>query len=456
MPWSHYAPLCQPAYHGDNGGATSPGVTATTITVTYREAATAEEQALYSMVAPSVVGTNASVIHTMQAYIDEFNRTFELYGRKVVLKPFQGRGDFLKEDLGFGQEQAQADAVTARSLGAFADVSIIGSTQLYDQSLAASHVIAIGAISMPADWFASYAPYEYSPWADCTREAATAAIVIGKSMAGMDAIYAGDPGLRSQVRRFGVVYPQVPVYSGCAKQAVSDLATRYGVHIAPNDVVAVSVNLSSVAEQAATIIDRFKSDGVTSILCACDPLSPIYLTQAADQQNYHPEWFSFSFGDAFGRLPAQDQWDHAVSGGLPSQPLSEEEAYRAFKMADPNGTPDPSFYYIYAPLLLLFDGLQAAGPDLTPQSFAAGIASLPESTPGGMYGEWVFGKHVYDPPDSFGMQWWDPFAPSPVDGKPGTWLPCNGGATYLASNGATGLPDHRQMQCFGDSGRPSG
>ena len=33
VPWSLYAPYCVPAWHGNNGGATAPGVTATTINV---------------------------------------------------------------------------------------------------------------------------------------------------------------------------------------------------------------------------------------------------------------------------------------------------------------------------------------------------------------------------------------------------------------------------------------
>ncbi len=36
VPWSAYAPWCEPAYHGNNGGATAPGMTGNTITLTYR------------------------------------------------------------------------------------------------------------------------------------------------------------------------------------------------------------------------------------------------------------------------------------------------------------------------------------------------------------------------------------------------------------------------------------
>ena len=56
--WSAYAPACQPKWSGNNGGATSSGVTGTTITLTYRDAAAALMQEIYAVEPKSVVGTN--------------------------------------------------------------------------------------------------------------------------------------------------------------------------------------------------------------------------------------------------------------------------------------------------------------------------------------------------------------------------------------------------------------
>ncbi len=450
LPWSHYAPICIPKWTGNNGGATAPGVTAKTITITYRYAVSPSEQELYSLVAPSVVGTNAGTIQAMQAYIKIFNKYFELYGRKVVLKPFTGKGDFLKEDMGEDAAQAEADAATAKSLGAFADVSILASTQLYDQYLAHEHIIAIGATLMRQSWFKQYAPYEYSPSAPCGELSAGAANFIGRAMAGMPAIYAGNKSMQTETRKFGILYPSNPQYTYCAQQAVKTLESVYHVHPV---VVAYSIDVATLASEAASIMDKMKADGVTTIMCACDPVSPILLTQDANAMKYYPEWFWFDIGNAFARLMNQAEWAHALGGGIPTPPLNQQGAYKAFEMADPGVTPSPTFSAVYEPLLLLFDGLQAAGPDLTPQTFEKGFFKLPPSLPGGMFGYWKFGHDVFAPVSSDGIVWWSPTAISPVSGKKGAWLPCNNGKQFAELAGvAPGLslpPAHQQLQCFG-------
>jgi len=446
VPWSKYAPWCQPAFHGNNGGSTSPGVTATTITLTYREAVTAAEEELGATFAPSLIGTNAEAIATMRAYISVFNKYFELYGRHVVLKPFVGKGDFLAEDQGEDQSEADADAAHAKSLGAFADISLLASTPPYDDALANDGVISIGGTASSLAELQAHAPYEYTPGPDCEKAATAAAAVIGRSMAHLPAIFAGDPAMRTRIRTFGLIAPDNPMYQGCAKTTVEILKDRYHVVLARQ--VYYSFDLADLANQAANAIAQLKAAGVTSVLCACDPLTPIYLTEDANQQDYHPEWFALGFGDAFSRLPAQNQWSHAVSGGLANVPRHEQEAYKVYRMAVPKGKIIPTYASIYEPLLLFFDALQAAGPDLTPENFEKGFWSLPPSLPGGQFGEWTFGPGSFDPAASFQMLWWDPHARSVQDGDLGTWEPCNGGASYLYANYAASLPMGKQLQCF--------
>jgi hypothetical protein len=130
-------------------------------------------------------------------------------------------------------------------------------------------------------------------------------------------------------------------------------------------------------------------------------------------------------------------------------PVAQQEAVTAYRLAvgDPTAEPPPAYQYVYEPLLLLFDALQAAGPDLTPETFAAGLDSLPPSLPGGELGPWSFGPGTVDPAAGFQLLRWDASAISPVDDRPGTGLPCNGGVVVSFADPAASLPDHRQLSC---------
>ncbi len=449
VPWSRYAPICEPAWHGSNGGSTYPGVTKTTITITYRYAVSAAEKVLYSLVAPSVVGTNSGTIAAMEGYIKLFNKTFELYGRHVVLKHFVGKGDFLKEDEGQDAPQAQADAVTAKQLGSFADVSLLGSTPLYDQDLAKEGIISIGATAMPQSWLEQYAPYAYSPGASCNELAKGGAEFIGRSMAGMPAIYAGSPSLTSQIRKFGLIYPDVAEYQACAQTFEKDLKTEYHLNV---KVAAYTLNIGELETETTSIIAQMKADHVTTLICACDPVSPILLSEAAVSQNYYPEWFSFDIGNGFARLPEPSEWKHAIGAGAQDIPNSELGAYKAWQLAEP-GTqpPTPTFAAVYENVLLLFDALQAAGPNLNPTTFEKGFFSLPQSEPGGEFGEWLFGRNVFAPTASTGVVKWSPTAISAASGKRGAWLACNGGKQYGIRGDLNLPPDHVQLNCPGAS-----
>jgi hypothetical protein len=450
VPWSKYAPICEPAWHGNNGGATAPGVTATTITLTYREAESAEEKALLSFVGQSTVGTNREAIETMEAYIRLFNRTFELYGRHVVLKPFKGKGDFLEEDEGKDIAAAQADAATAKKLGAFADISLLASTEPYDEALAHEGVIAIGAPFMSQSFFERYAPYEYTTSPTCNDVAEASATLIGHMMAGMKAIYAGSARLRAKTRVFGLLYPDNPQYVACGRQFLEELNQLAKVR--PARVIAYSFDIADLEQEATNAISQFKAAGVTTVLCACDPVTPIFLTAAANQQHYYPEWFTTDWGDGFARLPAQNQWAHAMTGGIANRPLRDQEAYKAFFMGAPKGAqPIPTFSSVYEPLLLFFDALQAAGPYLTPETFEKGMDSLPPSLPGGMFGSWIFGNNKFSPSADTQILWWNPKAIVRHNHSvnKGQWQACNNGAFYGIAKGDAPLPKHRQLQCFG-------
>jgi hypothetical protein len=447
--WSKYAPVCQPAFSGSNGGATTAGVTATTITISTRNAVPPAIVAALGTIGRSIVGTKAQTLAAMQEYVDIFNREFELYGRRVVLKPFDGRGSFATEQAGGGQAQAQQDADRAKSLGAFADVSTISETAPYAQALAQNRLISMGAPYVSSSFLEQNAPYAFTPGPNCSKLSSISTTVIGRGLGRMPAIFAGDPSLRSRPRRIGVAFPSSATYQACDGSIVSDLKDRYHVDVGP--VIRYPFTTVGDSADAPNMVAQFKSAGVTTVFCGCDPATIIYLTAAARRQDYRPEWVNINTSDPYNRLADQAQWSHSLAGGHVPQAAAVDEAQVAFRLAGGRGSLVSSYASIYEPLLLLFDALQAAGPNLTPSSFEQGFASLPTSLPGGMYGQWRFGQGTHDASSSFQVESWNPRAISPADGKAGAYQACNGGQEY-ADVGPPELPANRQLDCFG---RPS-
>ena len=441
VPWSQYAPYCMPAWHGNNGGATSQGVTAKTITVTATIAMSSGLCPVVSSMFGPIVGTPALFRHTIEAYVSLFNRTFELYGRKVVVKFLNGTGCFISELLGQDQSNAEVDAQAAASQNAFADTSVLFSTPPYDTALARHHVIAIGGEYQPHSWFAANAPYEYSTLASCTKFVTGAIDAINSTMAGMPAIYAGSRSLRSRTRRFGIIYPNAVTILPCAKQAIAMLKAAGHPAAATFDY---SFDVGSLAGQAPAIMSDFKSKGVTTVICACDPITPSALTAAAVAQDYYPEWLTLNFGNSITRgimtsAAAKVEWAHDATIYTQSVPPQDSEYALAYKMATGHAlqgmTATIQAQAIYPDILFLFDGLQQAGPGLTPASFQRGVWSLPPSVQDASMGGWSFGPGHYTTPSDFQIVYWSNKAKGPVTGLPGTFIACNGGAFYSYEGG---------------------
>jgi len=447
VPWSYYAPICVPAWHGNNGGATAPGVTGSTITITYREASSAELSALYSLVPAGVIGTNQEAVQTMQAYIKTFNREFELYGRHVVLKAFVGMGDFVQELNGQDQQDADEDALTAKALGAFADSSVFDSTPVYTQALADQHVIGLTIFGGPNQVFEQASPYLYTSGTVCSQGNAETEQLVRRVLDITPSSFAGDPSLNGKMRVFGMIVTGTAQTEHCEYQVISDLKSKYGITMMPP--INLSLDGSNLIAKAGAAIGQLKAAGVTTVLCSsCDFFTPVFLTKAADAEDYHPEWIQTDFLDALTALQSPTQLSGTRGFGTQVPPQQTTEAYKAFELGASPGTQIvPSFSSFYAPLLMFFDALQAAGPDLTPRTFQQAFRRLPPSLPGGMYGNWAFSAGSFDPHASYGLVHWSSTELSAIDGQPGAWVNCNNGRQYNYSGLPPQLPIGDPVDC---------
>ena len=449
LPGSDYGPCKSDPSDADNGGSTAPGVTEDTVAVTFRVSNPAQLAALEALAGDALAslgGDQDATVSDLENLVAYFNENFELHGRQVVLDVFEGQGEFLAEFQGDGVQGAQIDAARARDLGAFADVSLATMTQPYAEALAAEQIVLVGPVFMSEEWYEERAPYAYGgAWPVGTDVGEFAGNVACEQLAGRPAEHGGSD-VSGQPRTFGVVHPENPEYVKIAEAFESTLSSC-GESV--GRTLSYAIDLASAQQNSVSAMAQLKDAGVTTVVCFCDSVYPSFLTQAADQQQYEPEWLVQRWPDPWGRLAAQDQWSHAMELGGQTQPLDATEVGTAVDAAtDGAGAESPeSVGLVYQQLLVLFSALQQAGPELTAESFAQGLFELP-ATESGVFGPWSPGQGVYNLNTSFQLGWWSPEDQSALDGTPGSVQNCGEGTWLRFDDPESMASDGTQPGCF--------
>jgi hypothetical protein len=439
-----YSPPCI-SFSGNNGGATSPGVSASQINVTYRITSDSEsfQQTLASLGGANIVDTTADIERTINALATYFNTHFQFYGRKLNIEFFNGQGSITNELLGSGQQQADADAVTsAQQLHAFAELN--GASEPYGVALSQQHVVNFGVPYLSASFMAQYAPYMWSLDTESNDVVSATSELYLKSMAAGNADYAGG-SLQGKPRKVAIIAPSDPWYQTAAQSAVQEAAAA-GHPIADN--IQYQLNLSTLSSQAATVISQLQNDGITTVFCGCDPVFPVYLTSRAAEQGYTPEWVvagvALTDQDIVGQLFQQSEWSHAfgVSFNGATLPKQQTFGYAAYKQVSPSTEPANAVDIIYAQMYEMAIGIQMAGPDLTPQTFENGMRAYPGSqagAPNALYGTWGFPAGHFTPQEDWTFIYWNPNLTSPYNDKQGAYV-FSKTRTKIGSYGGGPLP----------------
>ncbi|HUI05001.1 MAG TPA: hypothetical protein VLZ77_15785 [Acidimicrobiales bacterium] len=446
VPGDPYSPPCI-AFSGSDGGATSQGVTGSTINVSYRVTSdgTSFQQQLAALGGAQFADTQADINRTILGLQDYFNKNFQFYGRKLNIQFFNGHGSITNELLGQGQQQADADAVTAgQQMHAFAELN--GVTEPYDDALAQQHVLAFGAPYLSANWMGQRAPYEWSVATEC-NDVATTASEFGTKMLGTlsghtSAAYAGG-SLKGQPRKYAIIAPDNPWYQDCANAAAA-YGNAHGTPI--TDDVQYQLDLSTLSSQAASVVSKLANDGITTVYCGCDPIFPIYLTSRAHEQGYYPEWVvvgvALTDTDIVGQLFDQSEWQHGfgVSYAGPTLPKAATLGYAAYKSVR-SDEPANEVNLIYEQMYQMAIGIEMAGPDLTPQTFQTGMRAYPGSVANASnaeFGTWKFPAGHYSPQVDSTIIYWNPTKTSPYNGKQGAYVVAS--PRYQAGQYPTGPP----------------
>jgi hypothetical protein len=476
-------PPCLPVFHGQNGGATMTGVTSTTVNfVTFQ--IKGDPQVNSILATQGLAATNEQWCEGQQAFGNEIQKRWELFGRKLVSLdgPGANKGSVGQSPCHFPYFQSQcttspadepcyrAEAKVIASMKPAAVLAEVVDTAFYDE-LSKNHIVVIagGGNAGSLATYVQSAPYYYGVFMDGTRQAMFDAEYWCKKLNNKPASHAGAdvmtarnwgpaPGV-APTRKLAVAFPQ---NSGDTSNKVSvDLFVKLlsggpgSMCKTPGGVLEFpySQDINTAQQQSQTGTNSFIQNHITTVMCWCDLIAPVLLTQTAKANGYFPEHFLAGEGlmdvDQVARLYDPSEWAHAfgVSDQAEMPPFAQSDATKAWQDVGNPGQPDVTENL---PLLMyefLGNAFMEAGPSPTPALIHQGLVAL------GTNGGWA---KLHDPHI---MQWgldqqspwtfaedarevyWSQSRTSPADGKPGSYCPVAAGRRYNLGEFATGDPD---------------
>jgi len=370
------SPPCVRYWKGDNGGATSFGVTRDEIRIAV----------------PHGQGFETPR-DDENAIADFFNTHFEFYGRKIRLEQFYVTGDTFAEPK---PTDMIADARYVHSpLKAFASLQYLdrkGAEMPFYDELSRLKIVSVqggGMLSTEAH-LRAHAPYEWSFGTATDVMFANIGQFTCAQLAGNPAKYGGpyNWSAGTPTRTFGVLSTITPDGS---EADVSPLVNALrACNVKPT---VIHANQAQQASDAVNPIVQLSQAHVSTVMCICDGGSLRNFLTAAEAQGYDPEWEVSSYlGDALDNTPNQtppDQAQHLIGLSFNNKylPNAQMPWYTAMRQGDPNasiptGTTGYQVDNFYEALLLVASGIQQAGPHLTPATFQAGLQRAVFPDPG--------------------------------------------------------------------------
>ncbi len=211
-------PPCVEEFTGDNGGATTAGVTASTIKLGYYIAK--PDPTLDGVLAQA--GAYDPPDKTAQAikdYTEIYAGTYQLYGRKIQLVRIDGSG------ASADSVQARADADRAAAAGVFAVIGGPQQTKAFSDELAQKKILCVGTCitSQPQKYYEDNQPYIWPTGPSPDQTSTMITTFIKNQLAGKPAKWAG-PQLVGKPRTFTMLTYDTP--DNQYKSAWDDLETK--------------------------------------------------------------------------------------------------------------------------------------------------------------------------------------------------------------------------------------
>jgi hypothetical protein len=310
-------------------------------------------------------------------------------------------------------------------------------------------IISLGGPNQDISFYSGRRPYRWDVFPSGSEGADQVAEYYCKKMAAGSATNAGtlihtSIGGRNTPRKLGVIIPDNGNGASTPNAArVKALVERCSGKDVP--VFTYQSDINRAAEQTRVTVAGLIAAKVTTVVCMCDAIAPVFLTSGMTQNSYFPEHLlpgaNLLDYDVLGRLYDPVQWAHAFGPSQLVKPIPHEQsdASKIWRAAGNQGLPCSSCNLITGYWTLIGTMLQEAGPTLNPLTVERGLA-------GAQYrrGGWAeskgnpsvylikFGPNDYNAISDFREVYWDSGARSGVDGRSGAYVDMNGGRRYEA------------------------
>jgi hypothetical protein len=376
------------------------------------------------------------------AAVKFINERYELYGRKITVKRVTGDCPLTPPDPA---KSRQAAAEVAK-MNPFLVIHYAAGPETHDVWSRAG-IISLGAPNLDASFYKGRRPFRWDVFPSGTEGADTVAEYYCTKLAKGTATHAGQVihptiGGRNTPRKLGVIIPDNGNGASTPNAVrVKDLVKRCSGQDVP--VFTYQSDINRAAEQTRVTVAGLINAKVTTVVCMCDAIAPVFLTGGMTQNSYFPENLLPAANlldyDALGRLYDPAQWAHAFG---PSQltspmPFEQSDATRIWRAAGNKGQPCASCNLITGYLTMIGTMLQEAGPALNPLTVERGMAGAQYRRGGwadtkGNPGIYLikFGPGDYNAISDFREVYWDAGATSKIDGKRGAYVDVNGGRRY--------------------------
>lgn len=467
-----YMPACVPVWSGNNGGATMPGVTGTEIKVVY-VVAQANPEVNAILARENLAASADEICAGIQAWVTYLNKRYDFYGRKIVSMDGPGTNsgsknpDQSKCHYPYFQSQCSLTPPDEKCYRAEADtiakmhpaIAFFTGDGAIVYRLAQDHIVTATGNLAPDSYYQQLKPYLYGI-TNGSVQARLFAEYWCKKLADKPVQYGGtapgdvqdpdsNPTTPPPIRKLGISYYLNPADHTAEEDAKELLGLVTGGMCGKKGdafMISYTSDITTAQQQTNTYIAEMKKNGATDATCFCDPIAPVFSSKGMEEQNYHPENVGTGSGlldyDVLAQLYDQDVWRHTfgLSNIGNSLPFEQSDAVKAWHDVGNSGDPDKTenlgfTYWEFIGMLLM-----AAGPNLTPQSIAAGVLKEPYLGGNAYYAGWQFTpQHPYSAEVDVREVYYCPTETSPINNQPGRYDALLDGKRIRQGQFTTGL-----------------